>query len=151
MEDAILSIHQVGFEAMPAIAAMNRTIFGEERVINRFDRMDLIMLIAYVDGEPVGFKIGYGLNHHIYYSAKGGVMAAYRRRGIAGALLDHMMAEAASRGYKSFTFDTFPNQHTGMTLLALQRGFHVAEIKHSDVYHDIRLRFRADLGDLEAG
>jgi len=134
---------------MPAIAAMNRTIFGEERVINRFDRMDLIMLIAYVDGEPVGFKIGYGLNRHIYYSAKGGVLEAYRRRGVAGALLDRLMADAGSRGYESFCFDTFPNQHTGMTLLALRRGFHVSEIKHSDVYDDIRLRFMADIGDLD--
>ncbi len=147
MESPTLFISQVGFEAMPAIAAMNRTIFGEERIINRFDRVDLIMLVAYVDEKPAGFKIGYGLNRSIYYSAKGGVLEEFRRKGVAGRLLDRLMLDAASRGYRSFCFDTFPNLHTGMTLLALQRGFHVSEVRYSDVYHDIRLRFTADLGD----
>ena len=147
MEDAALSIRQVGFEAMQTITAMNRTIFGEKRVINRFDRMDLIMLIAYEEQQAVGFKIGYGMNRSMYYSAKGGVLEEFRRKGVAGRLLDRLMADAAGLGYKSFCFDTFPNQHTGMTLLALQRGFHVSEIRYSDVYDDLRLRFVADLGN----
>jgi GNAT superfamily N-acetyltransferase len=140
-----IRIEAVGFEAIHAIRSMNRVLFGEERVINRFDRPDLIMLLACNDAEPIGFKIGYGMDGGLYYSAKGGVMAPYRRRGVATVLLDQLMDAAAARGYTRFAFDTFPNLHTGMTLLALKQGFIVTEIRYSDIYDDLRVRFSATL------
>ncbi|MEL7415032.1 MAG: hypothetical protein AAGJ92_03965, partial [Pseudomonadota bacterium] len=36
---------------------------------------------------PVGFKVGYGESEPTFYSAKGGVLEPYRRRGIAKRLL----------------------------------------------------------------
>lgn len=140
-----VTIRPVGFEAMPLIGAINRALFNEERVINRFDRPDLVMLVAYVGDEAAGFKIGYGLEDDLYYSAKGGVADSFRRRGIAGALLDGLMEEAGRRGYETFCFDTFPNQHVGMTVLALSRDFVVAEVRHSDIYDDLRVRFSTRL------
>lgn len=140
-----MTIRAVGLESLPTIAAMNRTIFDEERIINRLDRPDLVILVAYVEGEPAGFKIGYGLDRKVYYSAKGGTFERFRRRGIANNLLTKLMEEAVSRGYTSFCFDTFPNQHIGMALLALRRGFVVSEARFSDIYDDLRVRFTSTL------
>lgn len=142
-------IQPVGFEMMPAITEMNRLLFDEERVINRFDRPDLVILLASVDGEAAGFKIGYGLDRGIYYSAKGGVLDRFRRRGIAGRLLENLMDEAFKRGYRTYCFDTFPNMHPGMTILGVSRGFSVTEVRYSDVYKDLRVRFSVDLPERE--
>ncbi|HEY5565449.1 MAG TPA: GNAT family N-acetyltransferase, partial [Rhodothermia bacterium] len=138
-------VRAVGFEKMPELAAMNRILFEEERIINRFDRPDLVMLIAYAGDRPAGFKVGYGLDFGVYYSAKGGVLEPFRQRGIATVLLSRLMGEALSRGYRTYCFDTFPNKHTGMTVLALRRGFSVQEVRFSDVYRDLRVRFSTDL------
>ncbi|HEX9658958.1 MAG TPA: GNAT family N-acetyltransferase [Rhodothermales bacterium] len=138
-------VRAVGFERMPELATMNRILFEEERIINRFDRPDLVILIAYAGKQPAGFKIGYGLDRGVYYSAKGGVLEPFRRRGIAALLLDQLMEEARSRGYSTFCFDTFPNKHTGMTVLALRHGFSVQEVRFSDAYGDLRIRFSTGL------
>lgn len=138
-------IQLVGFETLPVIASINRQLFGEERIINRFDRPDLVILLASVAGEPAGFKIGYGLDRKVYYSAKGGVLEPYRRRGIASLLLNGLMEEAWRRGYETYCFDTFPNRHIGMAVLALRQGFFVSEVRFSEIYHDLRVRFQRSL------
>lgn len=138
-------VQPVGFEAIQTLASMNRVLFDEERIINKFDRPDLVMLIAYADGQPAGFKIGYGLHDGLYYSAKGGVLESFRRRGIAYHLLTRLMDEAASRGYERYCFDTFPNRHIGMAVLALRLGFIVTEVRFSELYNDLRVRFDTTL------
>ena len=141
-----IEIREVGFESLSMIAGMNRRLFGEERVINRFDRPDLVMLVAYVDNVAVGFKIGYGTGGDLYYSAKGGVMEPYRRVGIARELMLELMEKARARNYRRFAFDTFPNVHVGMTLLAIAEGFILTKADFSEGYQDYRLRFTKDLG-----
>ncbi|MEM1269926.1 MAG: GNAT family N-acetyltransferase [Bacteroidota bacterium] len=138
-------IVQVGFEALPIIRELNRTIFDEERVINRFDRPDLTMFIAYLDQQPVGFKVGYALDAKHYYSAKGGVLSGYRRHGIATTLLDEMMAHVRTRGFTQFLYDTFPNRHAGMAILGFQAGFKIVEAEFSEIYKDYRLRLSIEL------
>lgn len=141
-----LQIELVGMDALPLIRPMNRTIFNEERIINTFERSDLMMLLARVDGVPAGFKIGYKENRFTYYSAKGGVLPAFRRQGIAVALLSDMMQRASERGFRRFAFDTFPNLHSGMTILALEKGFKLVKSDFNATYKEYRLRFECALG-----
>lgn len=136
-----LRIERVGFEALDAIRALNRTIFSEERVINTFDREGLMMLVAFAGEAPVGFKIGYRENRHTFYSAKGGVLADVRRHGVARRLLLDMLARVKAEGYHTFAFDTFPNRHPGMSVLALTEGFRLVRADFNTTYHDYRLRF----------
>lgn len=136
-----LTIREIGMDRIAAIRDMNRIIFKEERIINTFERDDLLMLEARVDGEPVGFKIGYRENRHTFYSAKGGVMPGFRRKGIAVALLGEMMRVVAERGYRRLAFDTFPNLHPGMTILALDQGFQLTKSDFNSAYKEYRLRF----------
>lgn len=138
---APLRIECVGFEAMDVIRMLNRTIFQEERVINTFEREDLLMLVALVADVPCGFKIGYRENRHTFYSAKGGVLPAHRRHGVAQMLMQAMLTHIRTRGYTHFAFDTFPNRHPGMTVMALRDGFRLVRADFNSTYSDYRLRF----------
>ncbi len=135
-------------DEMDAIFVLNETIFGEERVINTFDRKDLVLLLATFDDKPIGFKVGYRENRFVFYSAKGGVISSFRRRGIALALMDAMMDRARDRGYAHLAFDTFPNLHPGMTVLGIQEGFRLMKADYNATYREYRLRFEKRLTPL---
>lgn len=149
MQDSV-KIEAVGFEKLDVIRLLNVTIFEEERVINTFDREDLMMLLACVEEEPIGFKIGYRQDEETFYSAKGGVVAAFRRKGIARLMLYEMMDRVRVKGYQRFTFDTFPNKHPGMTILGLEEGFTVIKADFNTVFQDYRLQFEKSLATSES-
>ncbi|MEX0600308.1 MAG: GNAT family N-acetyltransferase [Rhodothermales bacterium] len=143
--DAGTRIEEVDFDAIETIREMNVAIFDEVRIINTFDREDLMMLIAWVEDRPAGFKVGYRENRFAFYSAKGGVLPEYRRQGLARQLLLYMMEEARRRGYVRLTYDTFPNRDRGMTILGLNEGFRVVKADFNKTYKDWRLRLEKRL------
>jgi GNAT superfamily N-acetyltransferase len=143
--DLSLEIRLVGFDALEIVESLNERIFREQRIINQFDRADLVMMLALDGDDPVGFKVGYGESAAVFYSAKGGVLQEYRRRGIARAMLHAMMEQARTSGYSRFAFDTFPNLHAGMTVLGLAEGFRVIAADFNTVYRDYRLRLQKEL------
>lgn len=136
-----LTIYRVGRDQTDLIRTINEAVFDSTHVINRFDHTDLLMLVAEIDGTPVGFKVGYQLREGTFYSAKGGVIDAARRRGVARELLRRMLDIVQSWGYDRFVYDTFPNKHPGMTVLGLSEGFEVIKAGYSPQYEDYRLRF----------
>ncbi len=144
MLDSVI-IQPVGLESLDIIRKLNVTIFEEERVINTFDREDLLMLVAYLDEEPIGFKIGYRQSHDTFYSAKGGTLSSYRRKGVARMMLYDMIERVRAQGYHRFAFDTFPNKHPGMTILGLDEGFNVVKADFNTVFQDYRLQFEKEI------
>lgn len=143
--EPLLHIVAVDLSQLEVIRRLNRVIFNEERVINSFEREDLLMLLAYLGSEPVGFKIGYKESKHVYYSAKGGVLKAHRRRGISRRLLDEMITRIRRKGYRVLAYDTFPNMHPGMTVMGLAEGFRVTRADYNPTYKDFRLRFEKEI------
>ncbi len=140
-----LRIIEADFSYIEVIRVLNEVIFEEQRIINTFEREDLLMLLAYLGDEPAGFKIGYKESRFVFYSAKGGVLPEYRRYGIARRLLEEMMRRAREKGYPRFAFDTFPNRHPGMAVLALTEGFRLTKADYNTLYKDYRLRFEKKL------
>lgn len=140
-----LRIERLGMDRFGEIRALNRAVFGEDRVIYRLDRDDLLLLLATVAGVAVGYKVGYRESPTTFYSAKGGVLDEWRRRGVARALLDEMEADARDRGYRVLAFDTFPNKHPGMTVLGLAVGYRVTAAGYNAAYRDYRVRFERPL------
>ncbi len=140
-----IRIVEVDLSCLDIIQEINTVVFDEQRIINTFDREDLMLLLAYVEREPAGFKIGYRENRFTYYSAKGCVLPEYRRHGIARMMLYEMMERALAKGYVRMAFDTFPNKHPGMTVMGLREGFRVVKADYNAVYRDYRLRFEKKL------
>ncbi len=138
-------IQPVGIQELDTIRKLNVTIFNEERVINTFDRDDLLILVALKGEQPIGFKIGYRLDEETFYSAKGGVLKIHRRKGIARKMLYDMIERVRSQGFTRFAFDTFPNKHPGMTILGLEEGFNVVKADFNTVFQDYRLQFVKDI------
>ena len=140
-----LRIERVELDRIDEIRVLNRALFGDDRVIFRLDRDDLLLLLATVEGEAIGYKVGYRESATTFYSAKGGVLDGWRRRGVARALLVRMEAEARAMGYCRLAYDTFPNRHPGMTVMGLQEGFTVTAAGYNAAYRDYRIRFERDL------
>ena len=141
----VVRIVEVGLSELEAIRVLNLTVFEEERIINTFDREDLLMLLAYVDDAPAGFKIGYRENRYTFYSAKGGVLPEHRRHGLARRMLYDMMERVRQMGYTRFAYDTFPNRNPGMAIMGLNEGFRIVKADFNTVYRDYRLRFEKKL------
>ena len=135
------TITAVDLDALDVIRHLNVAIFDEERIINTFDQEDIRTFVAWVEDQAAGFKLGYRLDADTFYSAKGGVLPSFRRRGIARALLHAMIDDVDAAGYTRFVFDTFPNKHPGMTVLALSEDFRLIKAGYSPQYKDYRLRF----------
>ncbi|MEZ4700653.1 MAG: GNAT family N-acetyltransferase [Rhodothermales bacterium] len=140
-----VTVEEVSMDRLDVIRALNTAIFQEERIINTFDRDDLLMLLATYEGLPVGFKIGYKYGRDTFYSAKGGVLPAFRRQGVARILLYDMLDRVRTMGYARFIYDTFPNKHPGMTVLGLAEGFRVIRADYNPVYRDYRLQLEKEL------
>ena len=138
-------IESVDSSALEVIKPLNKKLFGEERIINDFNRKDLILLVAYAGNITVGFKIGYGLTRNVYYSAKSGTLTGFRRKGIATKLLNRMMLDTKKMGYKKLIYDTFPNKFPGMMSLGLKEGFRPVSIKWNETYGDYLVRMEREL------
>ncbi len=140
-----LIVSELDVSDLQVIHNLNVSIFQEQRIINTFDRDDLLILLASVGDVPAAFKVGYRENRFTYYSAKGGVLGEYRRCGIARALLYEMMEWARARGYKRFAYDTFPNRHSGMAIMGFQEDFRLVKADYNPMYKDYRLRLEKKL------
>ena len=57
-------------------------------------------LVAEIDGQPAGFKLGYQQQEKVLYSWLGGVLPAFRRHGIAQRLLVEQERWARAQGYR---------------------------------------------------
>lgn len=140
-----VSIREVGLDHLPIVETLNHQIFGDRKVLMRMNREDLTLLLAFVDEDAVGYKVGYMGTEEVFYSAKGGILPPFRRHGIARMLLYEMMKRAREKGYQRFVFDTFPNKHPGMTIMALQEGFRVIQADLNRTYADFCIRFSKKL------
>jgi ribosomal protein S18 acetylase RimI-like enzyme len=142
--ETVIKEHQIRIKQLPAreinrLDALNYELFRERRIINRTEHPFLVILTANVHDIPVGFKIGYGRKEGEFYSAKGGVLPAYRGMRLAERMLDQMLDIASGAGYSCFTYDTFPNMHPGMLVMGLKYGFKVTWTGYNARYSDYQI------------
>ena len=86
---------------------------SEEEYISRLKKdIYQIILIAYEDNIPVGFKVGYELDKETFYSWMGGVLPKYRRNHVAKSLMKKQEELVISKDYKKIRVKSrnyFPN------------------------------------------
>ena len=104
-----------------------------------------LLLIAYAEGKPVGFKAGYERESDgSFYSWMGGVAHTHRRRGIACQLARATETWAMARGYRILRCKT-RNAHKPMLLFALSNGFDVVGLQPRDSVGEYRITLEKKL------
>ena len=137
-EDSLETVVVISKE-IPEFHNPHELVTYQERLKN----VPSITLVAYVDGVPAGFKVGYERDGY-FYSWMGAILPAYRRLGIARQLAEQQEAWAKEKGYPHVTFKT-RNRLKPMLLFALSRGFDIIEIQPKATIAEYRIILRKKL------
>jgi predicted GNAT superfamily acetyltransferase len=117
-------------ETLRGIIALYHTIFGiekTEKVVQYCETMPTLLTnIAQVEGQIVGFKMGYAIDDTIFYSWLGGVDEAYRGQNIAATLMAMQHDWCRTHGYKTVRTKTL-NRWRNMLILNIKQGFEITE------------------------
>ncbi|UTV27660.1 GNAT family N-acetyltransferase [Photobacterium atrarenae] len=103
-----------------------------------------LILIAEIEGQPVGIKIGYALSETCFYSWLGGVTAEARGYGVAQALLTAQETWMREQGYVEVRVKS-RNRFSAMLRLLLRNGYQIEHLEKKDGLADYRLHFIKDL------
>lgn len=82
-----------------------------------------LILIACIKGQPIGFKLGY-LEKGYFYSWLGGVVPAFRNKGVASHLAKKQELMLLKKGIKKIRFKTL-NRFRGMLIFALKNNLQI--------------------------
>ena len=115
--------------------------------VKRLEKIPHLILIAEADGELAGFKVGYERERDgSFYSWMGGVLPPFRRKGIASLLAARQEQWALLKGYQSVRFKT-RNQHKGMLIFGINRGFKVVGFDARNNVEQHRIMLEKQLGN----
>ncbi len=114
LADAITVSRQIPeFKAPYGVAEYKRRLAGVPHYI----------LTAYVNGRPVGFKVGYE-REGAFYSWMGGVLPQFRWQGIGDRLAARQEQWARQEGYSRVTIKT-RRKYKAMLGLLQKRGYQI--------------------------
>ena len=110
-------------------ATLNQEIFqfGEtEQHLSEFlqNRTKILICLAFHDGQPIGYKIGFQERTYYFESWRGGVLPKYRGNGIAQHLLTLQHDWCTEKGFRIVTTIT-SNNNTAMLIVNLRNGFEI--------------------------
>ena len=112
--DGILELHESIFKD-------SKTLVGKIK-----SKQKVLINVALDQSTVVGYKIGYELDPHKYYSWYGAVHEKYRGKGIASRLLEQQHRFLVESGYEIVQTKT-RNNWRGMLILNIKNGFDVLE------------------------
>jgi GNAT superfamily N-acetyltransferase len=131
MADAIIDI--VGPDELPGIVQLYNQIFRPTRDLESFRRRylgrhNVLQMIARVNDRPVGFFLGFELKPQTFFGWFWGVLADFRRQGIASQLMDAVHDWSRQNDYESLRFECH-NQHRPMLHLAIAHDYDIVGIR----------------------
>lgn len=97
--------------------------YGEQEYLERLKDKNALILIAEIDEQAVGFKIGYKEKDY-FYSWMGGIIPEFRNRGIATKLARQQEELVHKMGISKIRFKT-QNKFKGMLIFALKNGYSI--------------------------
>ncbi len=119
--------------------------YGLEDYKKRLLNTKNLILTAFHEANPIGFKVGYERdNDGSFYSWMGGVLPEYRQLKIAKQLADCQEDWAKKQGYSAITFKT-RNYLKPMLIFGIKNGFHIESIEPKDKLEDYRIFLRKRL------
>lgn len=95
--------------------------FFKRRFMGRYNGL---ILVATLDGEPVGFAVGFELKPTVFYVWLIGVLPNCRRTGIGSQLTDAIVSWAHEHGYDSIRLEC-QNRHRAMLHMVIARDYEI--------------------------
>lgn len=97
-----------------------------------------LILVAYEQTTPIGFKVGYEREQGSFYSWMGAVLPQYRRKGVAQALANYQEEWARAKGYDTIIFKT-RNRLKAMLTFAINNDFNIFRVEERTKIEEYRI------------
>ena len=122
-------------QVLEKIAEFYQSIFAETDVAKFHNRINsaekLYTVLALSDDEIVGFKLGYQIDSHIFYSWLGGVNPQFRKLGIAQELMNRQHDWCKQNNFQIVQTKT-KNSFKPMLVLNIKNGFDIVELQRNE-------------------
>lgn len=126
-------------EKIPEFSSGNH---GEASYLQRLSNTQYLILVAEIDQQVVGFKVGYDrYRDGSFYSWLGGVLPKYRKDSIATQLANEQEKWALANGFDAIRLKT-RNRFKSMLIFALKNGFLIENIEIKENIEDNRIILR---------
>ena len=101
-------------------------------------------MLCHQGGQLIGFKLGYLLDSHTFYSWMGGVKQEFRKQGVAKELALMQLEWAKAQGFSKIRTKS-KNQFKPMMIFNLKQGFDIVgtELGYQD---EVKIIFEKDIG-----
>ena len=135
-------------EVLSWVTTLSQSVFGggstPEIRTRLAGRQHILACIAFSEGQPIGFKLGYMDRPHYFESWLGGVAESARRQGVADELMRRQHQWCVDKKISIVTTNT-NDENTAMMILNLKHGFVVVGTTfdrgdHLKVFFQKRLR-----------
>jgi GNAT superfamily N-acetyltransferase len=139
----------LGVNDLPLVADLYNQVYKPAKDIGFFQRRlrsreNSLILLAVVDGRPVGFFVGMELKPTVFFEWLYGVLADYRRQGVCSQLIEASNAWAAGHGYTSSRLECH-NQHRPMLHMAIKHRYDILGIRWDPDHHENLVIFEKEL------
>ncbi|WP_445946764.1 GNAT family N-acetyltransferase [Shewanella sp.] len=113
------------------IPELNRPLSPEQLLERLAHQKKCLILLALVDNQLAGFKIGYSLTERHFYSWLGAVIPTQRHLGLAKTMLAEQEAWAREQQFTCISVKTF-NEFQPMLLMLVKNGYQIAALDPSN-------------------
>lgn len=149
MADAVIDI--VGQDELPLIVDLFNQIFRPTRDIDSFrrrylGRYNVLQMVARIDGEPVGFFVGFEQKPSVFFGWFYGVLPDYRRQGVTSQLMEAAQEWSKDHGYERIRLECH-NRHRPLLRLAIDQGYNIVGVRWDADRGDNLVLFEKELGD----
>ncbi|WP_300360424.1 GNAT family N-acetyltransferase [uncultured Pseudoalteromonas sp.] len=103
-----------------------------------------LALVAYIDNEPVAYKLGYALDSNTFYSWLGAVAPKCRGQGIAQALLNAQEAWVKANNYLTIKVKSM-NRFPAMLSLLIKNGYSIVGYEDRGSLQTSKILFTKDI------
>lgn len=139
----------IGLGELDLVADLYNQVFTPPRDVSSFrrrvdGRRNVLVLIAQLDGRPVGFLSALELKPDTHFGWLCGVLPEFRRQGIASQLLEAHEAWAYQKSYELLRFECY-NRHRPMLQTAITHGYNIVGIRWDSQHHDNLVIFEKEL------
>lgn len=113
------------------IPELNRPLSPKQLLERLAHPEKCLILLALVDSQLAGFKIGYSLSDQHFYSWLGAVIPAQRHLGLAKTMLATQESWAREQHFTHISVKTF-NEFQPMLLMLIKNGYQIAALEPSN-------------------